>query len=331
MNSEKKLGTLKRIPPRTIWPHEAVDFTPWLAQKENIRLLGEALGFDLIVIERECNVGQYRSDIYARDINTGALVMIENQLEMTDHSHLGQIMTYAAGLKTGINIWVSPKFTEEHLAAIDWLNDTTNNDTNFFAVEIELLQIDDSLPAPYFNIVCKPNDWTRLIKEKIRAARMTADKTALLEYWTAFQASVEASGSTIRLSKPAPQTQLNLLLGDSPFRISAIIEPDNKKIKALLWVSDGSAGEKRNELFTMLRDTLSPQLSALFGNDLVWNVQPSKPWDEMDVITPLDPKDKLTWDQQHLWLKTQLEKMVEFFNANLRDIQKMRKDPSEQK
>ena len=320
MEIDKKLGNLIHVSPRTIWPNEALDFTPWLAQKDNIQLLGGALGLDLEVIDREHSVGPYRSDIYARDLKTGASVMIENQLEATDHSHLGQILTYTAGLKTGINIWVSPEFTEEHLAAIDWLNKTTNENTHFFAVEIDLLKIDESLPSPYFNVVCEPLGWTRLIKEKIRAASMTTDKTALLDYWTAFKKSVESSGSSLRISKPAPQTQLNLQIGDSPFRISAIIEPDNKKIKALLWVSDASAGDQRARLFSLLQEKYGQQLSGLFGSELVWNPMPTKKWDEMDIITSGDPRDSSAWQVQHAWLSIQLTKLLSFYEHNLETL-----------
>lgn len=321
MDDGEKLGTLKRVPLRNIWGNETVDFTPWLAEKKNIRLLGETLGIDIEVIEQERYVGQYRADIYAKEVNTGKYVLIENQLEITDHSHLGQIITYASGLDTGIIIWISPKFTEEHRAAIDWLNRITNDNINFFAVEIELWKIDNSLPAPKFNIVCSPNDWTKTIQDEIRSLQFSSDKKLYFEYWIAFKKFVESSESTIRCDKPSPGDQMNLLMGNGPFRISANIEPANNVIKALLFVSDKSAASKRTALFTLLQEKFGSQLLELFGQDLIWNLQPEKKWDAVYVEAIFDPKDQNSWAQQHTWFKEQLEKMVTFFNTNLKDLQ----------
>lgn len=321
MDITKKLGTLERVPLRTIWEHEAVDFTPWLADKTNIRLLGETLGIDIEVIEQERYVGQFRSDIYAKEVNTGALVLIENQLETTNHTHLGQIITYASGLETGIIIWVSPEVREEHRAAIDWLNRTTNDKTNFFAVEIELWKIGDSLPAPKFNIVCQPNEWTKYIQDEVRNHQLTENEALIREYWTKFKEIAESPGNLIRCSKPHSRTQMDVLIGGSPFRISAIIEPDNKVVKALLWVSVGSAGSKRTALFTLLQEKYGARLLEIFGKDLIWNPQPAKRWDEVLVKAAFDPNDQASWEQQHTWLKEQLEKMVDFFNNNLKDLQ----------
>ena len=118
------LGRLKRIDDlREVWKTEAQDFTPWLAKEENLTLLGETLNLELELEAVEKDVGPFRADILCRDIDDDSLVLVENQVERTDHRHLGQILTYAAGLNTVTIVWVAKSFTDEHRAALDWLNE----------------------------------------------------------------------------------------------------------------------------------------------------------------------------------------------------------------
>ena len=155
-----KLSKIEKVDLREVWETEDKHFTPWLAEDENISQLGEAIGIDLEVESQEKNVGPFRADILARDTSANHYVLIENQLEVTDHKHLGQIMTYAAGLDAFTIIWIAKQFTEEHRAAIDWLNRITDDKINFFGIEIEVLQIGNSEKAPQFKVIAKPNDWT---------------------------------------------------------------------------------------------------------------------------------------------------------------------------
>ena len=158
------LGTLESVYIRDVWQGESLHFTPWLAQLENLERLGVALSMALQPVGTETPVGPFYADIVCTNLNDGSTVLIENQLERTDHKHLGQIFTYAAGLDAVTIIWISPQFTEEHRAAIDWLNRITLDNFSFFGVEIELWRIGNSPPAPKFNIVAKPNDWTRAMR-----------------------------------------------------------------------------------------------------------------------------------------------------------------------
>ena len=144
---------------RKVWPDESRDFTPWLA--ENIHELGEALGMNLGEPRTEVSVGGYSLDILASELNRGTPVVIENQLGTTDHIHLGQLLTYAAGLDGRTIIWVTGNFRDEHRQALDWLNQRTGEDTEFFGVVVELWRIGDSLLAPHFNLVATPNDWRK--------------------------------------------------------------------------------------------------------------------------------------------------------------------------
>ena len=159
-------GELGRLVPetylRSVWPDEARDFTPWLARPENLEVLEDALGLTLEVEDTEHGVGPYRADIVCRD-DEGRRVFIENQLEATDHQHLGQLLTYAGGLDGRVMVWIAKRFTDEHRAAIDWLNTNTRDGVEFFAVEIQLWRIGGSALAPRFDVVCRPNAWTRSV------------------------------------------------------------------------------------------------------------------------------------------------------------------------
>ena len=154
------LAKLKKVDLREEWKNEASDFTSWLAQDENLQLLSEEIGIDISLIQTEASVGKFSVDILAEEENTGRKVVIENQLEPTNHDHLGKIITYASGFDAEIVIWIVKDVRDEHKQAVDWLNDHTDDKINIFAIRMELWQIGDSPYAPKFYVVSKPNDWS---------------------------------------------------------------------------------------------------------------------------------------------------------------------------
>ena len=182
----RQLGKLARVDPRSVWSHEAHDFTPWLV--ENIDLLAEALEMDLEVTEREADVGDFSVDILARDLGRDRLVVIENQLEPTNHAHLGQLITYAAGLDAGVVIWVSREFREEHRQALDWLNRAHSSSAEFFGVLLEVIRIDESLPAVNLRPVAWPNSWSRETVGPTGAGEISGKRVA---YQTFFQGLID--------------------------------------------------------------------------------------------------------------------------------------------
>ena len=194
MNTQS-LSSIEKVDLRTVWPNEAYDFTPWLS--ENIGALGNALGMDLVLQEREAAVGGYSLDVLATDVNGNRPVIIENQLEVTDHDHLGKLLTYAAGFDADVVVWLTREFRDEHRQALDWLNQRTGKETQFFGIVVELWQIDGSRPAPHFSLVASPNDWR---KENVRGAVERSPSTSSARgerYREFFQKLIDAAKGSI--------------------------------------------------------------------------------------------------------------------------------------
>ena len=177
----EELGTLQRVDPATLWHHEAHDFTPWLL--ENEEELAEALGIELELEEAEHRVGAFSLDIVGRDATNDTILIVENQLGGTDHSHLGQILTYAAGTGASTIVWLATAFREEHRQALDWLNEQTGQDTHFFGIEIEAFRIGDSRPAPHFKLVAQPNEWQKVVRGVAESQKASGRSALYVDFW----------------------------------------------------------------------------------------------------------------------------------------------------
>ena len=252
MSTEQTLARIEQVNLRDVWSKEASDFTPWLA--DNISELGTALGLELELRQREADVGGYSLDILASDLNRDRPVVIENQLETTDHDHLGKLLTYAAGFDASVVVWLTREFRDEHRQALDWLNQRTGEDTHFFGVVVELWKIDKSRPAPHFNLVAAPNDWR---KESVnRAAVQTArDLSAKGERYRAFFQELidtlrESHGFTTA-KKGQPQNWYTFASGFGQFRYSASFT-GKKQARIEVYIDSGDADEN-SELFDRLK------------------------------------------------------------------------------
>lgn len=197
---------------RCIWKHEAKDFSAWLAEDENLAMLGDAIGIEIQLEERESSVGKFSVDLYAKEVETGRVIIIENQLEETNHDHLGKIITYASGKDAKVVVWVVKRAREEHKQAIEWLNQHTDDDLGFFLLEIEVWKIGDSLPAPRFNVVEQPNGWAKTMKKISGESPL---KQRLFEFWSYFadHAFEKPCMSAFRRRTPQPQHWYDMSLG----------------------------------------------------------------------------------------------------------------------
>jgi len=202
---KQNLSKLNKVELREVWGHEATDFTNWLSQNENLSALGEEIGIDIKLIKTEASVGKFSVDILAEEESSGKKIIIENQLEDTNHDHLGKIITYASGYDAEIIIWIVRDVCDEHQKAIDWLNEHTDENINFFLIKIELWQIENSNPAPKFEIVASPNEWAKTIKNIYNNEELTDTKLQQLEFWNKFKSYVQENDTRIRLQTPRPQ------------------------------------------------------------------------------------------------------------------------------
>ena len=176
------IGKLKEVDIRNLWKHEQYDFSEWLSRDENIEELNDILGLTLTDVSKEVYVGSYRCDLVAIDESTGIKVIIENQLEFSNHDHLGKIITYTSGLNAQVVVWIVTHAKEEHKSAIEWLNNNTNGDVNFFLIELHAYKIGDSLPDPYFEVVEKPNDFIKNTKVNGDKSELNKSQSERLEF-----------------------------------------------------------------------------------------------------------------------------------------------------
>ena len=263
----QELGTLERIDARKIWTNEAHDFTPWL--EKNISLLGAALQLDLDLVESEVRVGPFAADLVAKDVSNDRWVVIENQLEATDHSHLGQLLTYGAGLdnEAAVFVWISPEFRDEHRAALDWLNEHSDEESLFFGVVIELLKIDDSPAAPNFRLVSYPNDW----KKSGGSARpaMSQKGAAYKQFFGGLLSRFkERYPGETNVATASPQNWLNLSIGKSGFLTNWSFTGDNR-FRVEISIDTGEA-EINLAYFQQLRRS-SAAIEEKIGHALDWD------------------------------------------------------------
>jgi hypothetical protein len=321
--STKTLGRLQKVELREAWSSESSDFTPWLAEEENLKQLGDAIGIDLELASQEKEVGPFRADILCKDTANDTWVLIENQLERTDHSHLGQLLTYAAGLNAVSVVWIAEHFTEEHRATLDWLNERTDEKINLFGLEIELWRIGDSPIAPKFNIISQPNDWFRTVQQAATGmGEVSAYKQLQLKFWTAFKQHLEAKGSVIRCQKPLPHHWMTHTIGRSGVHLSSIVSLWNSEtgvkgpeIRAELYLSGPNAKQE----FAALKKQKESIEKAL-GFPLTWHNPETKAACWLYTRQNADFLNEALWPQQFEWLRQRLETMHKVFAPIARNL-----------
>ncbi|MDH4183417.1 MAG: DUF4268 domain-containing protein [Nitrospinota bacterium] len=316
--NKSPLGKLEKVDLREFWESEAGDFTPWLAQEQNIALLGETIGLELEVEAQEKNVGPFKADILCRETVNDHWVLIENQLERTDHTHLGQLLTYAAGLNAVTIVWIADRFTDEHRAALDWLNEITDDTFNFFGLEVELWRIGDSPLAPKFNIISKPNDWTRTITTaatRMKNEDLTDTKLLQLEYWQSFRDYLENINSPIRPQKPSPQHWTNISTGRSNFTFNATLNTSAGTIGVELAI----VGPDAKPHYYLL-ERQKEAIEAEMNEKLEWRENPEKKQSYIRLRVDHDPTDKEKWPEQHKWMKEKLEMFRNVLGPRVKEL-----------
>lgn len=305
-----KLGKFKQVALREIWKHEALDFTNWLAMEDNLELLSEELEISIVNAQTEVGVGKFSVDILAEDEN-GHKIIIENQLETSNHDHLGKIITYASGLQAETVIWVVKSAREEHEQAVNWLNEHTNEKANFFLIEIEAWKIDNSAPAPRFNIIAKPNDWAKTIKQSGTGNKLTELKLKQQEFWTKLREYGEEHSKYVKSwQKTNPRHWYSITIGTSKAHLSATINSQTQFVGFELYISDDK--ELYNKLF-IKKSSIEKQL----GYTLDWQELPNKKASRIIVTKPgnfLDEKDS---EMLLIWIFERIEDFTRVFKKYL--------------
>ncbi|MDL2286056.1 DUF4268 domain-containing protein [Desulfococcaceae bacterium OttesenSCG-928-F15] len=313
---DKTLGIFKQLDVRSQWPHEGQDFTPWLAKEENIAELGKALGLELEVEEVERAVGPYSADILAKD-SYGKYVVIENQLEKTNHDHLGKAITYASVLNASAVVWIATKFTEQHQRAIEWLNDNiASEEPGFYAVEIELWQIDNSRPAIRFNVVSRPAS----IKPSIAQADAgdLSDKRLIqLQFWTKFAEELRIQNVIPSPREPKPRYWFDVPLGKTGIFLSNTANTYENKVGVRVYVKHAGQPTAFEQLLEQ-KDAIEKAM----GEPLAWDPNPQALDKVIALEKHLDFSDREAWPEAINWMVQKVAKMRKVFPPYLSKLKK---------
>jgi len=306
-----KLSRITKVNPREVWKHEALDFTQWLAKEENIAVLCDELEINLDNIKPEAAAGRYNVDIVADDIDTKRKVIIENQLESTDHKHLGQILTYASAYDASVIIWVVTDYTEEHRQAIDWFNRNISENISFFLVQIEVYKIGDSDPAPKFNIICEPNNWGKTVKSSGTGDAVSATKLLQMEFWEGLKSNASEKGTRVSFNHtPQPKHWFNISIGTSRCHIALTINTQKGYVGCEVYIRNDKA----------LFDTFyknKDQIESVIGSELEWMELPDATASRILLTKKGNPKDRKQWDDYYNWCVVTVEKFSQAFKTYL--------------
>lgn len=306
------LGKLKKINDlREAWKHEALDFTKWLAEINNISLLSEELGINIRVIETEAGTGRYNVDILAEEEDTGKTVIIENQLEMTNHDHLGKIVVYASGHDADIQIWIVKDVRDEHRQAVDWLNEHSDDHINIFLVQLELWQIGESQVAPKFQVISKPNNWAKAIKKSVNN-NMSNANTLQLTFYEDFKNYCETQGCSFSLRKPRPQHWYDISIGSSDCHISLTYSTLKREVACELYISNNK------ELYYKLEQNRE-EINEKISDKLEWMALEEKQASRIKLTGEIDVDPEGTnWNDVFYWMKNQTEQFKNVFSKYIK-------------
>ena len=341
-------GRLEQVELRTVWVSEDSDFAAWISRSDSLALLGETLNLELELENMEGWVTPSPRGVVCRTRGGGGYVVIANQLEHTDQSHLGQLLTYAAELKAVTMVWVAAQFTQEDRNTLNWLNEVTGETIRFFGLEVELWRIGDSPLAPKFQVVSKPSGWGEGASASNRAATPAAtvapggaptppaDETTLedqlqqvenelqleyqlvenelqLEYWQALRKYLESSGSFIRPGTPRSQNWMNFDVGHWRLRMTAFNNMREGGIGVQLVIREGDAEVSYSTLYQQRGD-----IGAEIGDALEWRELPEhKQGQVMLRRYNADPTNRAQWPEQQAWFKEKLEAFDRAFRPRI--------------
>jgi hypothetical protein len=311
----KELGSFTKLEVRSIWTNESADFTPWLAKPENLANLGVELGLELELESTEVSVGPYSADILAKDTGNDRYVVIDNQLEKTNHDHLGKAITYASALNASAVVWIASEFTDEHKRALDWLNENSTDDVGFYGVTVELWKIDDSKPAVRFNVVSYPADALRQAAKTKVSDEISETRKLQLDFWIRFRDAMAATGKMTSLRNPRPAYWYDMPLGRSNIHLSMTANTYENAIGVRVYMRAVVAERALGQL-----EPQKETIEAEIGSKLEWNPHPDKQDKIIVLKRKADLQNKSKWDEYIAWLVEHALKFRSAFSERVKQL-----------
>ncbi|GAB7121245.1 DUF4268 domain-containing protein [Natrinema sp. JCM 9743] len=313
-----EFGSLESQEVREYWADEARDFTPWIADEirsEDESELEATLGLELEVIKEEKSVGRYNVDILAEVVDDNRNVVIENQLNSSDHDHLGKSIAYASGVDADIIVWIAPRFYDEHRDAMQWLNENSREGVDLFAVRLEVWKIGDSEPAVRLNPIIEPSEW----KEKAQRSddELTETEELQEEYWTAFRDRIEERETALSARKPYPSYYHNLSIGKLGFELQFTINTRDNELGVGLVIRDDA------DAYWQLEEDCD-EIDRQFDQELVWDepeeTRSGKKRSRIWIAKQGDISDEGQWDEYLDWMVENGEQFYDVFYDRLQQV-----------
>ena len=299
-----------------VWETEPQHFTPWLAKEENLTRLSKTLGIDLELEAQEINIGGFRADLLCKNTADDSWALIENQLASTDHTHVGQLLTYAAGLDASTVIWIAKTFRREHRAMLDWQNRITDERYRFFGIEVKVWRIEDSARAVQFEVVSSPNDWVRSVNRSTQNAanrELSETNQQFRRYWTGFRDHIDNNDKSISFGTPGAQAFHQFRIGRTGFRLMAWLLRATRRIGVRLIMDRDNA-----EAHFRLLEEQKEEIHNEFGEVLEWNeLQGFQAFRISLYKEDTDPVDENNWLQQYEWFTAKLERFDQVFRQRI--------------
>jgi len=312
----KKFGKLEKVDLRELWRGGIADFNLWLSEEDNIVELGQVTGMELQIQKQEIKGGVSQADILCKNLLTDQFVLIGNQLDRTDHTHLGKLLTGAAGMEAVTIIWIAKAFTEEHQAALNWLNEINDQSVRFFGIELEAYKIGDSLPAPEFNIVVRPDSWIKTPKQSASSQKLTDIELLQLEYWQELKSFMEANHSIVQLLGTPPKSWFNVAKDKGKYFLSVNVNSQDSSLN--IWLN--IIGENSKEDFDKLCENAYKDSLIEVNQDLKWYKIRAKIGCTVTLKAYADFMERKDWMNQFAWFKENLEKFDKFFRPKIDEL-----------
>lgn len=323
MSHVPEVGRLEEIDLRQVWSHEAHSFTPWVLA--NADRLSEALGINLELHEAEHSVGSFSLDLIGTDVDSGSRVIIENQLGVTDHTHLGQIMTYAGGTHPATIVWISKKFREEHIAALQWLNEHTDEEISFYGVQVSAVKIGDSLPAALFDVVARPNTWEKQVRRVTNQGPNTPKQELYVKFWKGFihtQSEMYPEWASLMRRDEIKQSWITFSSGVSGawFAVSfgGSVGQRTQYLGEKVLRSELYFGGPNSDLNTARFETLlslKSEIENSFGKPLDFEALPDKSACRIAIYRPGVISDEKSWPEFMEWFLENQQKLRTAFES----------------